>query len=45
MKASRAIEVLEAYLDKTDLDRRFDEEICQAFDEAFETLEEKAEEE
>ena len=38
MRPEKAKEVLKRYLDTTDLDRNFDEEICQAFDEAFDAL-------
>ena len=38
MRPEKAKQVLERYLGTTDLDRNFDEEICQAFDEALDAL-------
>lgn len=45
MTARKAIEVLEKYIEKADLDRYYDREELQAFDQAFDALEERAEEE
>ena len=39
MRPEKAKRILQKYFDTTDLDRNFDEEICLAFDEAFDALE------
>lgn len=38
MKAEIAIRVLEEYMSKADLDRNYDAEVCEAFDEAIDAL-------
>ena len=39
MNPKRAIEVLEEYIGRSDLDRNYDKEVLTAFDQAFDALE------